>query len=433
MNSNTVDVVSSNNICISCGICKAVCPKNCIEYELNKGLYTPIIDEKICISCGICKNNCPSINNGYVATNSVEEMMEGNYLEVYNCWSKYDDIRHFAASSGVVTTMIKTLLEDNIYDIAFSVDTFNYENQLKTEGKNYNDYQNAINNKLPKSRYLPVSHEKTIKYITSNKDKKVIIVGTSCALQGVNNVISNYKLNRDNYLLIGLFCDKVFNYNISQYFEDEFADGNKLIQFHFKNKDSGGWPGNLKFYLSNGTEKFVSNVERGKVKIPFMPERCLYCVDKVNVSADISIGDNYTDKNYSEKGTNSLIIRTKRGKNAFYNSEKYLEYSEITMDDIVKAQVFKERGKNIGYSSIKENKIYNGLLLNNGIKGVINDDIVANYNNYIKVINSGANYLDNKNLLKKTLLNKEKVKIKSELKYKVRSTLGSIKSKVFGR
>lgn len=69
--------------------------------------------------------------------------------------------------------------------------------------------------------------------------------------------------------------------------------------FNFKNKDSGGWPGNMKFYFSDGKCVFKNKSERVKIKDYFKPERCVYCVDKLNVFADISLGDNYTDQNSS--------------------------------------------------------------------------------------------------------------------------------------
>ncbi|MBQ3451578.1 MAG: Coenzyme F420 hydrogenase/dehydrogenase, beta subunit C-terminal domain, partial [Selenomonadaceae bacterium] len=57
-----------------------------------------------------------------------------------------------------------------------------------------------------------------------NRDKKLILVGTSCFIQGILNVIAHFKLNRRNYFLAGLFCDKTMNYNVWNYFKNFGAD-----------------------------------------------------------------------------------------------------------------------------------------------------------------------------------------------------------------
>lgn len=69
----------------------------------------------------------------------------------------------------------------------------------------------------------------------------------------------------------------------------------------------------MKFIFTDGTVAYQDKAERVKIKNYFMPERCLYCIDKLNVYADISVGDNYTQQDSSLLGSNSVIIRTNIG------------------------------------------------------------------------------------------------------------------------
>lgn len=62
----TIDIVKNSNICVSCGTCAVVCPKKCIQYNKQGGIYVPAINEKECIKCGLCYKMCPSIDFDYL-------------------------------------------------------------------------------------------------------------------------------------------------------------------------------------------------------------------------------------------------------------------------------------------------------------------------------------------------------------------------------
>lgn len=355
MNCQTVQRTVSSNLCTSCGICKNMCPKGSITWKREKGMYYPHIDASTCVNCGMCVSVCPGIHVSYGDTEVKPlDALTGLYLELYNAWSKKPELRHVSASGGVVSTMIETLLNDGCYDVAFCVDSYQYEEQLVTKPIAKEDIQNGIEkNKTPKSRYLPISHENAVSYMKQNRDAKVILVGTSCAVRGMLKVINKLKLKREQYLLIGLFCDKVFNYNVYNYFQNTFGKERQLQEFHFKNKESGGWPGNMKFMFQDGTFMYQDKVEREKVKEYFMPERCLYCIDKLNTCADISLGDNYTGQDSSSLGSNSVIIRTEIGQKAWQHACGTIEYHPVNIEAIHKAQYVTGRLNNLYFAELK--------------------------------------------------------------------------------
>jgi ferredoxin len=57
--------------CCGCGACVNVCPKQCIEMQLdNEGFLYPVVDENQCVECNLCDKVCPldnsfSRNEGY--------------------------------------------------------------------------------------------------------------------------------------------------------------------------------------------------------------------------------------------------------------------------------------------------------------------------------------------------------------------------------
>lgn len=51
------DTQVNHDICVSCGCCVKVCPKDAITIE--KGVHA-VIDDEMCIRCGICAAECPA-------------------------------------------------------------------------------------------------------------------------------------------------------------------------------------------------------------------------------------------------------------------------------------------------------------------------------------------------------------------------------------
>lgn len=364
----TVNTTVQDNLCISCGICKGICPKGSICYRRSNGMYLPEIDSSTCVSCGLCVSVCPGSGHSYEPAKTAAETVIGPVLECHNAWSKDPELRHVGASGGVVSTMIRELLVSGVYDGAFCLDSYDYRSQLMTRLYTAEEVASrwAASN-APKSRYLPVSHENTIAYIKAHRHTRLILVGTSCAIRGLQAAIEKLNLAREQYLFIGLFCDKVFNYNVISYFADAYSPGAPLEALHFKNKESGGWPGDMKLFPEGGKPFYRPLADRAKAKAYFMPERCLYCVDKLNACADISLGDNYTGKDDSKLGSNSVIVRTKIGASAWAYAKDQLDIRNIDIEDIQKAQAIDSRLDNLYLGDLKTAQIGKDLNLNSGV------------------------------------------------------------------
>lgn len=364
----TVNKTVQADLCCGCGVCKGTCPKGCISWERKNGLYVPLIDTQACVNCGLCAAVCPGLGHAYDSAPTAPETVTGPVLASYNAWSRDARLRHVSASGGVVSTIIRQLLAAGKYDGAFCLDSYDYRQQLKT--RLYTAEEVAAcwhQSNAPKSRYLPVSHEDAVVYMKEHRDARLILVGTSCAVRGLQAAVSKLNLNREHYLFIGLFCDKVFNYNVLSYWQDRYCKGNTMTALHFKNKESGGWPGDMKFFPHGQEPFYVPLNDRAKAKAYFMPECCLYCIDKLNIFADISLGDNYTGKDDSELGSNSVIIRSQAGIEAWNSVQADLEIRPVNIFDIQKAQAIDYRLDNLYYGDLKAAQIAEHFDLNPGV------------------------------------------------------------------
>lgn len=355
-------------------------------------MFLPEIDSGKCVSCGLCAEVCPGLGHTYTAKSTAADTVTGEAIACYNAWSRDSDLRHVSASGGVVSTIVKVLLEAGVYDAVFTLDTYDYREQLKTRRYTSEDFCNDWNkSSTPKSRYLPVSHEETVSYIRTHRSERLIIIGTSCAIRGIRSAIDKIGISQNHYLFIGLFCDKVFNYNVLQYWNDTYSPNSILEKLHFKNKESGGWPGDMKFFPENGKPFYVPLAERAKAKAYFMPERCLYCVDKLNICADISLGDNYTGKDESELGSNSVIIRTEAGRRAWDIAMPGLEICAVLLSDIQNAQAVGMRLDNLYYGDLKTAR--SGMNLNCGVpREKTASDYQKSWKSSMQKLSAGAVY-----------------------------------------
>ena len=411
-----ISFTTEQNLCCGCGVCVGVCPKKCISWKRSaNGMYQPIIDQDLCVKCGICMKVCPGLGHQH-KDNSDQDAVRGKVISAYNAWSINPQIRHISASGGVISSIVKQLLEDGRYDVAFMVDTYDYRHQLVTMPVTVNDIRNVVSSSYPKSRYLPVSHENAVIYAKNNREKKVIIIGTSCAIRGFLAAIKQLHLKRENYLLLGLFCDSIFSYNVIDYFsQSSFCGERELEKLHFKNKESGGWPGNMKFFFSDGSTEYQDKSERAKVKDYFRPERCLYCIDKLNVCADISFGDNYTEQDSSGQGSNSVIVRTELGSTIWNEVISVLEYREVTINQIMKAQHVNWRLNHFCYGRLKERDIEKKTGLFIALNAGVNTNRVImeyreRWKTQLQMLRAGETYREQPKNLKKQMLKMDKAK-----------------------
>lgn len=350
-----ISSVVENNLCISCGICAGVCPKKCISSTFEAGSYKPTIDEKSCVNCGLCHKVCPGKSADYVTPykDKIPNIFFGRFKKCLAAQIKDKELLAQTTSGGVLTKLIENLLRDKIYDAAFLVDTYNYDEEIFTNlYTSESDFTNT-----PKSRYLTVNQSRAVRYMLENRDKKLILVGTSCFIQGVLNVIAQFKLNRKNYFLAGLFCDKTMNYNVWNYFKAF----DKIDKLFFRTKEAKGWPG-VVGVEKKGKKIFLPRELRLRMKDFFCVERCRYCLDKLNQFADISFGDNYCKTPLpkemdSKAGTSCLIMRTNLGLKIF---EKYIDeflVAELPAQEIYKTQKIEKRKTNFVFGEYKSAEV----------------------------------------------------------------------------
>lgn len=398
-------------LCVSCGICSGACPVSCISFHKEKGQYLPGIDHDKCVQCGVCADVCPSSARGedygeYAQVNGCEwreeDFLWGTHRGCFSAYCKDSEIREKSVSGGIVTLLVSRLLAGKIYDAAFIVGENQYEGQVKSEKYTADMGLDGT----PKSRYVPVSHAETIKYMRKHPEEKLIITGTSCAVHGMLRVIDRLQLKRSNYLLLGLFCDRCERDSIVDYFKDRRPE-KKVTGFYFRTKEQAGWPGNMKIEYEDGKKEFLPAKHKKRMNDEFQLKRCLYCFDKLNQFADISFGDDWVnrEKSLEVNGKNLVVLRTAAGEKAFQAIDAEIVVEPVFMEEIRKEQGIATREKNCAYAVLAREEI--GTSWYGFLKTVISSEIRKDYARRCEAIEIGMNYPESAETLRKRNRKKE--------------------------
>ncbi len=354
-----IEKIVNENMCISCGCCAAVCKRNAISLIRERGAIIPRVNGR-CNKCGVCYKVCSAENIEVpkdIGELESREFWIGHYKGLYAGYTKDEEIRKYAVSGGIVTFLISNLLANEEFESAFLVDDNSYIDMIKT-----NRYKNNMKlHETQGSRYCIISHENTVRYVLEHTEEKVILVGTPCFVQSFINIVKLYNLKRSNYFIIGLFCDRTMNMYVIDYFKKYLRGHGGIKQFYFRSKRVGGWPGGVYIKYEDNTEVRLRNTERMKLKDWLQPERCLYCLDKLNYEADIAVGDNYVEgkeANY-KLGANSIIIRTKVWERIWERYKKGIESWELKEDELWDSQEMWQRKNNFYNYAMKKRHIEN--------------------------------------------------------------------------
>lgn len=407
-----IQCIVDKKMCISCGICVGVCNKNSVKLHKKDGQVEAVIDYETCTNCGMCERFCPGadICKEAMTEDEIRKKLSGNVEETYVGWARDKEIQRNAVSGGVVTAIVRELLKSGLYQSAVGVETKECGSYNKMHV--YNSFESC--EKYQKSKYFMASYEDVVRYIRKNKNARMIIIGVGCIIDSLQRWMSFNGIKRENYLFIGLLCDRTLSYGIIDYFRHyDIFKKRKLKYFEYRMKESNSfWPGNVKLaYMDK--DIMIPAEERYNVCEYFQNERCLYCLNHMNTGSDISVGDNYTTQYSNKWGSNSVVVRTEKGKRVISLMEKTLKLHQVGIESIEKGQALKKKIDNYKYTRLmlkEEIPLTEAQLMN------VNEIVQREYDRRLECIKIGRKYHKNPYLYNLYFILKGKSKIKNRLK-----------------
>lgn len=327
--SKSVALITENALCTACGGCAGICPVHAIIMEQNAaGFVIPQIDEDKCLNCSKCLKICPS-NGERLGKDFIGKTING-----YLGYATDTELRMKSQSGGIVTALLRYFIENDIIDAAivtrFNCSSRRSESFLATTVDEINSAKG--------SHYTQTS---PVELILQNQDKRLAAVLLGCQTSCLNLISEKYKNIKLPIITIGLICGG----NLSGLMVDELLKQGKLQKneqlksFRFRDKEHGGWPGNIMIQ----TDRLIQlpKEKRMELKQYYQNYRCLLCAEKMNQNCDLVVGDPWgipiVDE---EQGYSAVITRTERGEKALQEAKAagYLYLQDEKIEKIISGQ-----------------------------------------------------------------------------------------------
>ena len=234
--------------CNGCQMCKEVCTKHAIRYEINQeGFWFPKVDYEKCIECGLCVKKCP---------NKTEVKNAKTQPIVKAIWSKDKTVRLASTSGGLFYELARHVLSNNGF-----VEGCVYDNDFKGAHQ-------VIINSLGNLEPLMVS-----KYVESNAEgiypkvkekiltgKTVLFVGAPCQCAALYSYLGK---DYDNLIVADFLCrganSPKAHRKYIEYLENKYQG--KMTNLRSKDKRNGWERFGQSATFDNGKEYFLPHEE----------------------------------------------------------------------------------------------------------------------------------------------------------------------------
>ncbi len=286
--SPSVQQVVDEQLCVQCGICVPACPVGAITMrETPAGLLVADVQEEKCDHCGVCRLLCPGAELELEGLEGIDPF-KGRIVNAYSGHAGEAKMRASGQSGGVVSALLLFLLETGRIDRALTT-AMPMDGSLRPRPLLARTRDEVL--AAQGSKYCPAAPCALLGDIEDGE--RVAVVGIPCQMHGVRRAMrQGSTLISGITYKIGLFCDRTLLYSCMEHMTRQARlKMSQLAGLEFRSKKRNGWPGEVCFHLVSGEKRFFPPALRMSVKDFYTPPRCRLCFDKLNVFADVAVGD----------------------------------------------------------------------------------------------------------------------------------------------
>lgn len=377
VNTNIIDNVINNDLCIGCGICVYMCGSKALEMHWNEyGFLVPKLIGK-CTSNNSCVNVCPfypfpkkmvetenKIADIFINDSNFYHPKIGKYIGIYAGYAK--EFRLTSSSGGIATFVFSQLIKNGFVEHVFSVIESTKPDTLY-EYSVCNSMEELI--KASKTKYYPVTFASVFNKI-HELPGKVAVVGVACFIKAIRLAQNeNHELKEKIPFLAGIICGGVKSRFFTEYLAGKAGVKKENIlnpQFRIKNFDSSASDYSFSCYDKNDKqEKSIRMRTVGDMwgTSLFKANACDFCDDVTAELADISLGDAWLQPFSKDgKGTNVIVTRSAIADQLIRNGiiEDKLVIEELSLERFLASQQGSFNHRHTGLSArLKHAKKHN--------------------------------------------------------------------------
>lgn len=354
-----MELIKNKYDCTGCSACRSICPKDAIKIkEDDKGFLYPKIIHSKCVDCGLCKKICPNI---------AKKEKENKELKIYAMKNKNEDIRKNSSSGGFFYEFAKIILKEKgvIYGAAYN--TENEVEHIRVESE-------SELKKLQGSKYIQSKIKNTYDEAIQDlkQGRKVLFSGTPCQINGLESLVKNKNIDKENLYTCDLICHGVPSTKVFKDYLKSIENkyNSKIVDINFRYK-ANLCTQNIKIKFENG-EQYISNYLEGDefyrlfLKDYILRESCYECkYTSYNRISDITIGDFWgiekSIKDFDDKkGVSLVLVNTEKGKDIFEVLKDKFYIEETNRKNCVQDNLVKPRDRIENYDEMWENYIKYG-------------------------------------------------------------------------
>ncbi len=352
---NVIGDIASNDLCVGCGVCVAVCPDEIIKIRTDEhGEYKPYLKQACMRDCGLCYRVCPFGDGNpdedaigkekYGSTPRIlHDMAVGYYLESYVGHVASELRRERSASGGLATWLLTTLLLKNHIDEAICVTPSNEPDTLfkYSTMKNVKEIESSSG-----SAYYPVQLSDVLSYVMS-KPGRYAITALPCFAKGIRLAQSRNKVLRERIVcIIGITCGQMKNKQYTGYIAALSGVYGQLTKVHYRGKANDRSASNYYFSCEDmdgktGKRFWDEGISEAWHSRCFTLNACNYCDDIFAECADVVCMDAWLPEYSSDwRGTSFALVRSPRLNNLIEDGVKTGELivASMLVDRIVQSQ-----------------------------------------------------------------------------------------------
>lgn len=322
--------------CNGCQMCKEVCPKQAVSYEVNQeGFWFPKVEYSRCVECGLCVRKCPNktrIKNAF------------DMPDVKAVWSVDDSVRMASTSGGLFYELASHVLKKHGYVCGCA-----YNDDFKGAHHEIIDDIRMLS-PLMVSKYVESDMEGIYPQLKRKVETGALVlyVGSPCQCAAV---LSYLGMSYDNLIVVDFLCRGANSPKAwSKYVEHlEKQYGGKMTSLRCKDKSRGWESLGVKATFDNGREYYADSSHDLRVvayhKGNLMErESCNECqFKKLPRYSDITLGDFWGIKREDvvdiEKGVSLCFINSSKGKKIFSDIKERLHVLDRSLEEAMAGNV----------------------------------------------------------------------------------------------